>query len=161
MFRTMYNNTIGVIPIPSGDKYRVITKVLQPYEEDTSGNCINKSRFTKTVPDTDSNGVVKKLDIQAQINSYRDSVRIETILRSLNANNQPKIVFDPELPVEDLTVLPKSIGEAKAAYDMLPGLNKSLQDLQSKVEHIENVSLSNDDIVALKALLNNGGNKNE
>lgn len=155
-FRTMYDNTIPVLPIPNGDKYRKVFKDLEPFEVDEHGECINKSRFVKRV----ETGEV--IDIQAQINSYLDSTRIETILRSMSGN-QEKIIFDPNLPVEDLTDLPKTLGELKQAQQLYETkIAPALKNIEAQQTQVQHQSLNADEIIQLRALLSkNGGSGNE
>lgn len=148
-FRTMYNNELPIPAIPAGERYRMKTKVLQPFEVDAKGNCINRSRFPKTIE------TGERFDQQAFIDSHLDSTRIQTILRQLGANRE-NYVLDDNIPVTDLTALQGSIYDLKSAKELyqnkiLPALdNIQKQQLQQQQQQ---QSLSNDDIVALKALL--------
>lgn len=149
MFRTMYNNTIGVLVTPSGDKFRKLYRDVEPYETDIHGECINKSRFVRQM----ETGEV--VDIQAEINSYLESTRLETILRSMNRQLQ-KVVFDDTLEVADLTDLPATIHELRNAQSLYNDkIAPALKEFEQKqvVQANNSVSLTPEEILGLRDVL--------
>lgn len=144
----MYDSKIGHLVSPSGDKYRKVLKTLAPYEADTEGKCLNPQRFPKVI----ETGEV--VDIQAFINSHLADTRLENILRSLRSGEREVVTFDPDLPVEDLTSLPKTLSEIRSSQALLNKLLPEVEKLKkANTQTVDNVSLTADEIVKLRDFL--------
>ena len=144
----MYDSKIGHLVSPAGDKYRKVLKTLAPYEADTEGKCLNPQRFPKVV---DTGEVV---DIQAFVNSHLADTRLENVLRSLRSGDREVVTFDPDLPVEDLTSLPKTLSELRSSQALLNKLLPEVEKLKkANTQTVDNVSLTADEIVKLRDFL--------
>lgn len=120
-FRTWLNNTEPYLASNPGKEFREETKVLEPYEEDKDGNVINKSKYSKRVP------TGKKIDTQAEIDSYRYSTELKYILKELAKGNTLYARCDENEEPIDLTELPKS----RAEWQQMEQLQKQIAEAQT------------------------------
>ena len=167
-FQSMYGYHAPKTVSNSGDKTRPVFKTYQPFQVDPeTGEALNPTPLPVRK-------VVGEVDIQKEIQAYRESTDLHCILKQLAYQGQslPDSTLSDEL--DDLTELPKTLAEVKQSQDLVRKTQQELKKLLDQNAQMQKkqglpvqgsdsgtVSLSKEEYEAFKQLLNHnkGGDK--